>query len=134
VTGEVEPDARYVLAETQVHGYKQALDPDLLSLVPGATGSWRCVENVFGGTSELEDFDGGTGEVVVPPGEHVTCTAVNVLTREIPAGPVATGGGLLAANESVPLTAAGLALMAAGALLALTALRTRRPRSRGPAG
>jgi hypothetical protein len=126
VTGNVEPDVRYVLAESTVPGYKQVLDPAVADLVPGATGSWRCVENHPEGTSELEDFDGGTGEVAVPPGEHVTCTAVNVRTRPIPIGPASTGGGLAAASRPAPLAVAGLALMLAGALLALAGLRPRR--------
>jgi hypothetical protein len=124
VTGNVEPGARYVLAESTVPGYKQELDPALISLVPGATGSWRCVEDHRRNAFELEDFDGGTGEVVVPPGEHVTCPAVN--EPAIPRGPAATGLGTAAASQSAPLTAAGLALMAAGALLGLAALRSRR--------
>jgi hypothetical protein len=64
--------------------------------------------------------------VVVQPGRHVTCTALNRRTLAIPAGPAQTGGGLLAASRSGPAVAAGLALMAAGALLGLGGLRLRR--------
>jgi hypothetical protein len=126
VTGNIKPYVPYVLAETKVPGYEQTLDVALTSLAPGATGSWRCVEDHPRGTAEIEDFDGGTGQVAVPPGEHVTCTAVNA--RVIPVGPAATGGGIAAAavSQSAPLTAAGLALMAAGAVLGLAALRSRR--------
>ena len=81
VTGNVEPGVQYLLAESTVPGYQQLNDPALLQLVPGATGSWRCVEIGPGGRSGLQDFDGGTGAVVVQPGRHVTCTAVNRLTR-----------------------------------------------------
>ena len=126
VTGNVEPGVPYVLAESTVPGYKQLPDPALLKLVPGATGSWRCVETEPGGKSGLEDFDGGTGDVVVQPGQHVTCTALNRLTLAIPVGPAQTGGGLAAAARSGPAVAAGLALMAAGALLGLGGLRLRR--------
>jgi hypothetical protein len=66
---------------------------------------------------------------VVPPGEHVTCKAVN-LPRAIPAGPAVIESGLGAARRASPLTAVGLALMAAGALLGLAALRSRRARAR----
>jgi hypothetical protein len=126
VTGNVEPGVPYVLAESAVPGYKQLNDPALLQLAPGATGSWRCVETGPGGRSGLQDFDGGTGAVVVQPGRHVTCTAVNRPTRAIPAGPAETGGGFAAASRSAPAMAGGLALMAAGALLGLGGLRLRR--------
>jgi hypothetical protein len=126
VTGNVEPYVPYVLAESKVLGYHQSLDADLGSLVPGATGSWRCVEDHPRGTTGLEDFDGGTGQVIVPPGEHVTCTAVNERTLLISAGLGATGLGVPAVSQPAALTAAGLALMAAGALLGLAALRPRR--------
>jgi hypothetical protein len=127
VTGNVEPDAEYVLAESTVPGYKQLPDPALVSLVPGASGSWRCVEDQPAGSShELEDFDGGDGAVIVPPGQHVTCTAVNLRARRVPVGPAATGGGLAAVSRSAPLGVAGLALMVAGALLGLAGLRPRR--------
>jgi hypothetical protein len=122
VTGNVAPGVQYVLAESNVPGYQQLHDPALISLAPGATGSWRCVENRPGGGTGLQDFDGGGGTVVVQPGQHVTCTAVNILTRPIPVGPPATGGGFASARPSAVQLAAGLALMAAGALLALAAL------------
>jgi hypothetical protein len=126
VTGEVEPGVEYILAESTVPYYKQFVDPAAISLVPGATGSWRCVQDHPGGPG-LEDFDGGTGSVVVQPGDHVTCTAVNVRTTLlIPTGLGAAGDGEAAASQPAPLTVAGLALMAAGALLGLTALRSRR--------
>ena len=111
-------------------GYRQLRDPALLRLTPGATGSWRCVENEPGGHSGLEDFDGGDGLVVVQPGQHATCTAVNRLT--LPVGPPATGGGFAAASRSAPAVAAGVALMAAGALLGLGGLRLRRRARPGP--
>jgi hypothetical protein len=128
VTGEVEPYVTYVLAESMVPYYRQFTDPAVDSLAPGATGSWRCVEDHPGGSSELEDFDGGTGQVVVPPGEHVTCTAVNLpATLAIPSGLGAAGGGVAAAaSQSAALRIAGLALMVAGVLLGLPALRSRR--------
>jgi len=130
VTGNVEPGVPYVLAESAVPGYKQLPDPALLELVPGASGSWRCVETGPEGQSGLQDFDGGTGDVIVQPGRHVTCTALNRRTLAIPVGPAQTGGGLAAAARSGPALAAGLALMAAGALLGLGGLRLRRkPRS-----
>jgi hypothetical protein len=124
VTREVEPDTEYILAESMVRGYAQFIDPAVDSLAAGATGSWRCVEDHPGGASELEDFDGGTGSVIVPPGQHVTCKAVNVPTLAIPTGLGADATP--AASQSVPLTATGLALMAAGALLGLATLRPRR--------
>jgi hypothetical protein len=126
VTGNVEPHVQYVLAESKVPGYQQLLHPALLHLAPGATGSWRCVENEPGGHSGLEDFDGGDGVVVVQPGQHATCTAVNRPTRAALVGPAATGGGFAAASRSAPAMAVGLALMAAGALLGLGGLRMRR--------
>ena len=130
VSGNVQPGVPYVLAESAVPGYKQLPDPALLKLVPGATGSWRCVETGPGGSSGLQDFDGGTGDVIVQPGRHVTCTALNRRTLAIPVGPAQTGGGLAAAARSGPALATGLALMAAGALLGLGGLRLRRrPRS-----
>ncbi len=125
VTANVEPGVTYILAESTVPGYKQLLDPDLLELVPGATGSWRCVETGPKGPSG-EDFDGGTGDLIVQPGEHVTCMAGNRRTLAIPVGPAQTGGGLAAAARSGPAVATGLALMAAGALLGLGGLRLRR--------
>jgi hypothetical protein len=132
VTGNVKPGVEYVLAESRVPGYRQVLDPAVISLVPGATGSWRCAENRPGGRFELEDFDGGTGEVVLQPGEHVTCAAVN--ERTLPVGPAGTGGGLAAASRPGTAMAAGLALMAAGLLLGLAGLRPRRSaRRRGGA-
>jgi hypothetical protein len=131
VTGNVEPGVQYLLAESKVPGYQQLNDPALLRLVPGATGSWRCVEIAPDGRSGLADFDGGTGAVVVQPGRHVTCTAVNRLT--LPVGPVETGGGFAAVSWSAPAMAAGLALMAAGALLGLGGLRLRR-RARAVSG
>jgi hypothetical protein len=112
-----------------VPGYRQLRDPALLELVPRGTGSWRCVENEPGGGAGLEDFDGGTGVVVVQPGQHVTCTAFNRLT--LPVGPPVTGGGFATASRSVPAVAGGLALMAAGALLGLGGLRLRRTPRRG---
>jgi hypothetical protein len=128
VTGNVEPGVQYVLAETNVPGYKQLHDPALIDLTPGATGSWICVENRPGGRSGLQDFDGGSGVVIVQPGQHVTCTAVNILTRLIPKGPTETGGGLTAANSPVPVMAVGLALMGVGALLGFGSFRQRRTR------
>jgi hypothetical protein len=124
VTGNVEPGVQYVLAESTVPGYRQLHDPALIDLAPGATGSWRCVENRPDGTTGLQDFGGGGGVVAVSPGQHVTCTAVNILTRPIPVGPPATGGGPSSVRASAPPMAVGLALMAAGALLGLTALLT----------
>jgi hypothetical protein len=124
VTGEVEPNVAYVLAESAVPYFRQFTDPAVDSLVPGATGSWRCVEDHPRGIAELEDFDGGTGQVVVAPGEHVTCKAVNLPLRTTPVGAPATGGGTAAASPA-PLVAVGLALMAAGALLGLAARRPR---------
>jgi hypothetical protein len=126
VTGNVQPGVLYLLAESAVPGYRQLRDPALLELVPGATGSWHCVEIGPAGQSGLLDFDGGTGDVIVQPGRHVTCTAFNRRTLEIPAGPAQTGGGLAAAVQSLPAVATGLALMAAGALLGLGGLRLRR--------
>jgi hypothetical protein len=131
VTGNVEPYVPYVLAESKVPGYAQSLDVATDSVVPGATGSWRCVEDHPAGSAQIEDFDGGTGQVIVAPGQHVTCTAVNLRLRLIPVGPAGTGGGTMAAASSAPLTAvgltaAGLALMVAGALLGLAPLRSRR--------
>jgi hypothetical protein len=127
VTGNVKPYAPYVLAESKVPGYEQSLDVAATSVVPGATGSWRCVEDHPAGTASIEDFDGGTGQVIVPPGQHVTCTAVNLRLRLIPVGPVATGDGTATAVvTATSLTAAGLVLMAAGALLGLAGLRSRR--------
>ena len=126
VTANVEPGVPYVLAESTVPGYRQLPDPALLKLVTGATGSWRCVETGPGGQSGLQDFDGGTGDVIVQPGRHVTCTALNRRTLAIPVGPAQTGGGLAAASRSGPAVATGLALMAAGALLGLGGLRLRR--------
>jgi hypothetical protein len=130
VTANVQPGVPYVLSESTVPGYKQLFDPALVSLVPGATGSWRCVETGRGGSSGLQDFDGGTGNVIVQPGRHVTCTTLNRRTLAIPVGPAQTGGGLAAAGRSFPAVATGLALMVAGALLGLGGLRLRRrPRS-----
>jgi hypothetical protein len=126
VTGIVEPGRQYLLAESTVPGYKQITYPAVPKLAPGATGSWRCVENLSEGRSGLEDFTGGSGVVVVEPGEPATCTAVNRLTRAIPVGAVRTGGGFARVNLSAPMTAGGLALMAAGALLGLGGLRMRR--------
>jgi hypothetical protein len=129
VTGNVKPGVQYLLAESSVPGYRQLHDPALIALTRGATGSWICVENQPGGRSGLQDFDGGSGVVIVQPGQHVTCTAVNILTRKIPVGPTETGGGLAVARQYTPImTTAGLALMAAGALLGLGSLR--RPRTR----
>jgi hypothetical protein len=129
VTENIDPHVQHLLAESEVPGYRQVRGPALLRLSPGATGSWRCVENEPGGHSGLEDFDGGAGVVVVQPGQHATCTAFNRLT--LPVGPPATGGGFAAVSRSAPAVAAGLALMAAGALLGLGGLRLRRTARRG---
>ena len=76
VTGAVTARTRYVLSETSVPGYRQVVGPDAI-LAEGATGSWQCTE-ISDGHSGLEDYDGTNGTVVVQPGEHVVCTAVNV--------------------------------------------------------
>jgi hypothetical protein len=126
VTGNVKPGVKYLLAESSVPGYKQTIHPAVIKLAPGATGSWTCVQNLPAGTSGLEDFDGGTGVVVVQPGQHVTCTAVNLLKRPVPVGPPVTGGGFAPASPAVPLGAAGLALIAVSGLAGIAALRLRR--------
>jgi hypothetical protein len=73
VTGSVSAGTRYVLAETSVPGFVQYVQPGSI-LADGATGSWECTQ-VDGGR---EDYDGGDGTIVVQPGEHVACTAVNI--------------------------------------------------------
>jgi hypothetical protein len=130
VTGTIEPNQRYVLSESSVPGYKQVVDPAVTALHPGATGSWACLQNLSGGRSGLEDFDGSDGTVSVPPGEHVTCTATNRLKRAIPVGPAPTGGGFAPARTSAPMTAGGVALVAAGLLLGAAGLRLRRRSTR----
>jgi hypothetical protein len=131
VTGRAEPRRRYLLAESHVPGYQHTIDRDT-RLVPGATGSWHCVDNLPTG-SGLEDFDGGTGTVAVRPGQHVTCTAVNRLTRRIPVGPAATGGGPVPAGTFAPAAAGGLTLLA-GIVLGALGLRSRRSRRIGTGG
>jgi hypothetical protein len=74
VTGIISSGTRYVLSETSVPGYRQAVRPDS-TLAPGASGSWECTQVSGNG---LEDYDGSDGTIVVQPGEHVACTAVNV--------------------------------------------------------
>jgi hypothetical protein len=126
LTGLVAPNTPYLLTESSVPGYQQTVDPAVTRLAAGATGSWQCVDDLPGGATGLEDFDGGTGIVVLQPGQHVTCTAVNLLERAIPVGAAATGGGFAATNSSSWVTASGLALIAAGALVGTGGLCLRR--------
>ena len=126
LTGLVAPNTPYLLTESSVPGYQQTVDPAVTRLAAGATGSWQCVDDLPGGATGLEDFDGGTGIVVLQPGQHVTCTAVNLLERAIPVGAAATGGGFAATNSSSWVTASGLALITAGALVGVGGLCLRR--------
>jgi hypothetical protein len=130
VTGVVAPGTPYLLTESPVPGYQQTVDPSGTRPAAGATGSWQCVDDLRGGGTGLEDFGGGTGVVVLRPGQHVTCTAVNLLRRPIPVGPAATGGGFAAAGAAARppswATGSGLTLIAAGALIGAGGLYLRR--------
>jgi hypothetical protein len=77
VSGRVTAGTRYVLSETTVPGYQQHVVPGS-TLAPGASGSWRCVQLLGHGRTGLEVYTGADGTVVVQPGEHVACTAVNI--------------------------------------------------------
>src|SRR5262249_26774070 len=77
VPGRVTAGARYVPGESTVPGYHQEVVPGS-TLAPGASGSWRCVQLLGHGRTGLEVYTGADGTVVVQPGEHVACTAVNI--------------------------------------------------------
>jgi hypothetical protein len=77
VTGDVTAGDTYVLSESDVPGYKQYVQPGSTP-AKGATGSWNCVNRLVRGRSGLENFIGADGTIIVPVGEHVVCTAVNV--------------------------------------------------------
>lgn len=77
VTGDVTAGATYVLSESDVPGYKQFVQPGSTP-VEGATGSWDCVNQLARGRSGLENFEGADGSIVVPVGDHVVCTAINI--------------------------------------------------------
>jgi hypothetical protein len=124
VTGGVAAGTAYLLTESAVTGYRQYADP-ATTLAKGATGSWSCVQARPAGTGH-EVFGGGDGTVTVPFGVHAVCTATNVLTRAIPVGPPATGGGPAPARPAPALSVAGLALLGAGAVASAAALRRRR--------
>jgi hypothetical protein len=77
VSGYVVAGTTYLLSESTVPGYKQTVQPGG-TLVPGATGSWDCVETLARGRSGLEDFAGGDGTITPQPGQNIVCTAANV--------------------------------------------------------
>ncbi len=88
VTGNVPAGTALLVTESRVTGYTQLAQGDRLSLPPGATGSWSCASSRPDGRAGLEDSAGagGDGVIVVQPGQHVTCTATNLLKRAIPVG------------------------------------------------
>jgi hypothetical protein len=77
VTEEVSSGVRFVMSESHVDGYRQLVQRGARP-VPGATGSWDCHQLVRAGKSGLEDFTGADGTIILAPGTHVVCTAVNV--------------------------------------------------------